>query len=82
MLAAKVPGVAQARLCRAVQAETEHGPIRLTLKYLTTLGHGRGARVDLVHEWRGDRLIAEKVFGLGRGLSAWLANLLGPARGR
>ncbi|HSF29311.1 MAG TPA: hypothetical protein VLK82_02405 [Candidatus Tectomicrobia bacterium] len=54
----------------------ETGPIELALERVKTLGHGRGARVDLVRDRRTNRLIAEKLFGHGRGLSAFLTTLL------
>ncbi|MBI3303105.1 MAG: hypothetical protein HYZ72_13650 [Deltaproteobacteria bacterium] len=61
---------------RTVQAETDDGPITLTLAFVKTLGRGRGARVDLVHDLRTNRLIAEKVFGFGRGISSLITNAL------
>jgi hypothetical protein len=59
-----------------VQADSNTGPITLTLEHLKTLGRGRGARVDLVRDLRSHRLTAEKVFGFGRGLSSLITNML------
>ncbi len=61
---------------RTVQAETDRGPISLTLEYVKNLGRGRGARVDLVRDASANHLIAEKVFGFGRGLSSLITNTL------
>ncbi|HSF30889.1 MAG TPA: hypothetical protein VLK82_10525 [Candidatus Tectomicrobia bacterium] len=63
-------------LPQTVQVESDAGPITLTLEFVRTLGPGRGARVDLVRDLRTDCLIAEKVFGFGRGWSAPLTNAL------
>jgi hypothetical protein len=59
-----------------VQADADEGPSTLTLGYIRTLGRGRGARVDLVRDRGSNRLIAEKVFGFGRGLSSLITNTL------
>ncbi|MGH8058001.1 MAG: hypothetical protein ACREOH_12325, partial [Candidatus Entotheonellia bacterium] len=61
---------------RAVQAETDEGSIDLTLEKSTNLGRGRGARVDLVRDLRTGRLIAEKVFTAGGGLSSLITKVL------
>jgi hypothetical protein len=61
---------------RTVQADSDEGPITLRLEYIKTLGRGRGARVDLMRDQRSNRLIAEKVFGFGRGLSLLITKTL------
>jgi hypothetical protein len=59
-----------------VPAETDEGSITLALDHLRTLGRGRGARVELMRDRRRNRLVAEKVFGVGRGLSSRLVDTL------
>jgi hypothetical protein len=61
---------------RTVPVESEAGAATLTLEYIRTLGRGRGAGVDLVRDVHADRLIAEKVFGFGRGLSSSITTAL------
>jgi hypothetical protein len=61
---------------RTVQADSDEGPITLTLEHLKMLGRGRGARVDLVRDLRSNRLIAEKVFGFGHGISSLITSTL------
>src|SRR5919201_2817762 len=61
---------------RMVQADSDEGSITLRLEHLKMLGRGRGARVDLMRDQRSNRLIAEKMFGFGRGLSSLLTNAL------
>src|SRR5919108_2704725 len=61
---------------RVVPAQTDEGPITLALDHLRTLGRGRGARVELVRDRRRNRLVAEKVFGVGRGWSSRLVDTL------
>ena len=61
---------------RVVPAQTDEGPITLALDHLRTLGRGRGARVELVRDRRRHRLVAEKVFGVGRGWSSRLVDTL------
>lgn len=61
---------------RTVPAVSEAGSTMLSLEFIRTLGRGRGARVDLVRDVHTGRLIAEKVFGFGRGLSSSLTTIL------
>jgi hypothetical protein len=59
-----------------VQVETDAGPVELLLEKVATLGRGRGARVDLMRDLRRGRLIAEKVFRTGWGVSSLLTHAL------
>jgi hypothetical protein len=61
---------------RTLQADSDEGPITLTLEHIKTLGRGRGARVDLVRDLRTNRLMAEKVFGFGHGISSLITSIL------
>jgi hypothetical protein len=61
---------------RLVQVETDAGPVELLLEKVATLGRGRGARVDLMRDLRRGRLIAEKVFRTGWGVSSLLTHAL------
>jgi hypothetical protein len=80
--AAALPGFSDAStnggstVPQIVRGETDAKPIALDLERVKILGYGRGARVDLVRDRRTNRLVAEKLFGYGRGLSSWITNLL------